>query len=226
MTKNIELYNDKLATQYDEATLRGKWHAPSEANKLLSQFGLVKNNLVVLDLGVGTGQSIRTFRNKNCKIYVVDISAAMLKITKQKYPEAKTFKYDISDELAGLYFKRKSFDIIIAVGVLEFIKDIRRIIKDTYQLLRTNGYFIFTYELLLPNHKLQRLKVQHNAEGYIKNPPNIMKFRLYRRTKKEINEILKNVGYQIIKHFRIEAFLKGPSKIPVYYNIVLAKNRK
>lgn len=223
MAKIIELYNDKLANQYNEATLKGKWSAPNEVNKTLSQLGLVKNNLSVLDLGVGTGQSINIFVNKKCKIYAVDISTKMLQIAKRKYPEVKTFKYDIGNGLANLHFKHKSFNIIIAVGVLEFIKNIKRIIKETYQLLKKDGYFIFTYELLLSNHRLQKLKVQYNAEGYVKNPPNIMKFRLYRRSKKEINEILNDAGYQIIRHFKIRAFLKGPAKIPVYYGVVLTK---
>lgn len=225
MPKIIEIYNNKLAEQYDEATLKGKWFAPKEANRLLSQFGLVKDNSVVLDLGVGTGQSIKSFRDKNCKIYVVDISNKMLRIVRKKYPEVKTFKYDISKGLSGLRLKDDFFDVIITVGILEFINNIKRIIKETYQLLRSDGYFIFTYELLLPDHKLQKLRVQDNAEGYIENPPNIAKFKLYRRSKKEINEILSNTGYQIIRHFNIRAFLKGPAKIPVYYNVVLAKKK-
>lgn len=224
--KNIELYNNKLANQYDEATFKGKWDASNEINKTLLQFGLVKNNLIVLDLGVGTGQSIKVFVNKNCKISAVDISNKMLQIVKRKCPEVKTFKYDINNGLTGLHFKHEFFDIIIAVGILEFIKNIKRIIKETHQLLKTDGYFIFTYELLLPNHKFQKLRVQYNAEGYIENPPKIMKFRLYRRSKKEINEILNGAGYQIIRHFKIKAFLKGPSKIPVYYGVVLTKNKK
>ena len=225
MPRIIELYNDKLAEQYNKATIEGKWFAPKEANKLLSQFGLVKNNSVVLDLGVGTGQSIKSFTNRNCKIYAVDISNKMLRIVRERYPEVKTFKYDISQGLFGLRLKDSSFDVIIAVGVLEFIKNIKGIIKEAYQLLKTDGYFIFTYELLLSKHKLQKLRVQYNAEGYVENPPNIAKFKLYRRSKKEINEILDNAGYQIIRHFKIRAFLKGLAKIPVYYGIVLVKKK-
>jgi ubiquinone/menaquinone biosynthesis C-methylase UbiE len=223
MVKIIELYNNKLAEQYNEATLKGKWYAPNKVNKTLSQFGLIKNNLVVLDLGVGTGQSIKSFVNKDCKIYAVDISNKMLRITKQKYPEVKTFKYDISNGLARLGLKDNFFNVVIAVGVLEFVKNIKRITKEVHQLLKSNGYFIFTYELLLPSHKIQKLKAQYNAEGYIKNPPNITRFKLYRRTKREINEILNNVGYQTIRHFKIRAFLKGPAEIPVCYGVVLVK---
>jgi len=223
MPKIIELYNDKLAEQYDGATLKGKWFAPKETNKLLSRFRLVKNNSVVLDLGAGTGQSIKPFLNKNCKIYTVDISNKMLRIIKQKYPKAKTFKHDINNGLSRLCFKNQYFDIIIAVGVLEFIKNIGKIIRETHRLLKNDGYFIFTYELLLNNHKFQKLKVQYNTEGYIENPPDIAKFKLYRRSKKEMNKLLNRVGYKVIRHFKIKAFLKGPSKTPVYYGVVLVK---
>lgn len=223
MKKTVEIYNDMLAFQYDEATIKGKWSVPNEVNKLLSQVRLVKNNLAVLDLGVGTGESIRSFTNKNYKIYAVDISDKMLRIVRQKYPKVETLKYDINKGLAGLHFKYNSFDIIIAVGVLEFIKNIKRIIEETYQLLKKDGYFIFTYELLLPSHSLQRLKVQYNSEGYTEELSDITKFELYRRNKEEINKLLNKVGYKIIKHFKIEAFLKGPAKIPVYYGVVLTK---
>ncbi|MCK4525590.1 MAG: class I SAM-dependent methyltransferase [Candidatus Andersenbacteria bacterium] len=220
-TKIISLYNDKLASQYDKATLEGKWRAPNEVNKMMSEFGLVKSNLTVLDLGVGTGQSVELFVNKNCKIYAVDISNEMLKVAKQKYKRIKTFKYDIGDGLDKLNFKHEFFDIVIAVGVLEFIKSIETIIKDVHQLLKPDSYFAFTYEMLLPNHNFQRQRVQGNASGYMKNPPDIINFKLCRRSKKEINEILKNVGYQVVRHFKIKAFLKGHQKIPVYYGVVL-----
>lgn len=224
--KIIELYNDILAEKYDEAILKGEWKASSESHKILRQTGLIKRGLRILDLGIGTGQSVKPFQNKDCKIYGVDISKKMLKVSKQKYSRLKTFKYDISKRLKGLNFKNKYFDLVIAVGVLEFIKNIKKIIKETKQLLKPGGYFIFTYELLLPNYKFQKAKVQYNAEGYIKNPPRILKFRLYRRSKKEINKILKVVGYKIIRHFKIKSFLKGPARIPVYYGLVLVQNEK
>ena len=221
--KIIEIYNNKLAEKYDKATLEGKWSTPKETKKLLSEFKLVKNNLVVLDLGVGTGQSIRPFIKKDCKIFAVDISGEMLRIVKRKYPKIKTLKRDINNGLSGLCFQNQYFDIIIAVGVLEFIKNIGKIIRETHQLLKNDGYFIFTYELLLNNNKFQKLRVQYNAEGYIENPPDIAKFDLYRRSKEEINKFLNSVGYKVIRHFKIKAFLKGPSKIPVYYGVVLVK---
>jgi ubiquinone/menaquinone biosynthesis C-methylase UbiE len=227
MAKNIEFFNDKLAKLYDEATLKGKWLAPIEANKLLLQFGLIKKNLTVLDIGAGTGQTIQPFVNENCEIYAVDISAEMLKIVKKKYPEVKIFEYDITKGLSGLKFKNNFFNVIIAVGVLEFVENIKKIVKEANQLLKNNGYFIFTYEMFLPQHKLQKSKVQYNADGYIDNPSNIAKFKLYRRDKKEINTIFHNTGFQAIRHFKIKAYLKGPKKIPVYYGIVLAgKNKK
>jgi len=221
-TKTIGFYNDKLAGQYDKATLEGKWRAPDEVNKIMSEFGLVKSNLTILDLGVGTGQSVKLFADENCKIYAVDISNEMLKAAKQKYKKIKTFKYDVSDGLGELNFKRESFNVVIAVGVLEFVRNIKTIIKDVHQLLKPNGHFAFTYEMLLPNHNFQKWKAQGNANGYIKNSPDIINFKLYRRSKKEINEILKDVGYQVVKHFKISAFLKGPKKISVYYGVVLA----
>jgi len=226
MPKLIEIYNDKLAEKYDQATWKGKWKAPNEAIKILREVKLIKKGLKILDLGIGTGQEIEPFINKNCEIYGVDISRKMLKICKAKHPELKIIKYDISKGLNRLNFKNKYFDLIIAIGILEFVKNIKKIIKEVSKLLNDGAHFIFTYELLMPNYKFQKRKLQYNAEDYIKNPPSSMKFKLYRKSRNEINRMLKENKYKIIRHFKIRAFLKGPAKIPVYYSLVLAKKMK
>jgi ubiquinone/menaquinone biosynthesis C-methylase UbiE len=221
--KIIENYNNLIAEKYDEATVVGKWSAPKEVNKLLLNFKLIKNNLTVLDLGVGTGQTIKSFAGKNCQIFAVDISDKMLRVVRNKYPKIKTLKFDINNGLKEVSRESLYFDIIIAVGVLEFIKNIKKVIKETYQLLKGNGRFIFTYELLLDKYKFQRSKIQYNAEGYMENPPDIIKFKLYRQSKEDINKLLSSVGYKIIKHYKIKAYLKGSNRIPVYYGVVLVK---
>ncbi len=223
MPRLIEIYNDKLAEKYDQATWRGKWKTPNKAIEILRQAKLIKKGLKILDLGIGTGQEIKPFFGKNCEIYGIDISNKMLKISKRKYPKLKAIKYDISRGLGGLNFKNKYFDLIIVIGVLEFVKNVKKIIQEVSKLLNDEGHFIFTYELLIPNYKFQKRKLQYNAEGYIKNPPPIMKFKLYRRSRNELNQMLKDNKYKIIRHFKIKAFLKGPAKIPVYYGLVLAK---
>ena len=105
------------------------------------------------------------------------------------------------------------------------MSNIRRIIEDVSKLLRRDGYFIFTYEALLPNHNLQKLEVQYNASGYIEKPLSKTKFKLYRRDKEAVTKILSNTSLKIIRHYKFRAFLKGPAKIPVFYNLVLAKNK-
>lgn len=221
--KLIENYNNLIAEKYDEATVVGKWSTSNEVNKILSDFKLIKNNLIILDLGVGTGQAIKIFAKKNCEIFAVDISEKMLQVVKNKYPNIKTLKLDMNNGLKKVGFKNQYFNIIIAIGVLEFVKNIKKVIKESFGLLKNGGHFIFTYELLLDDYKFQKLKIQDNAEGYINNPLNIINFKLYRRSKEEINGILNSVGYKIIKHFKIKFYLKGPNKIPVYYGMVLVK---
>ena len=225
MTKVIELYYDKLSGVYDKESVKGKWEPPNEINKTLLQYRLVKSKLAILDLGTGTGQSVKSFIGKDCEIYVVDISHKMLQMAKQKYPTVKTFKYDLSSGLEGLGFRRKSFDLIIASGTLEFVNHIKRFVYGASKLLRPEGYFIFTYEVLLRNHNLQKSKVQYNASGYIKNPPNNTRFKLYRIEKEVVTKTLNKAKFEIIRHYKFRAFLKGPEKFPVFYNLVLAKNK-
>lgn len=219
--KNIELYYDSLADIYDIAT-DSKWFVNMELSKLLKDYNLLQKGLTILDLGIGTGQSIEELVNKNNIIYGIDISSKMLDVVQRKYPTVKKIKYDITKGLDGLKFKNKYFDMVISIGILEFIEDIEIIIKDSFKLTKQGGHLVFTYEVLMPENKWQKLKMQRNSDGYIENPPKNMNFNLYRRSKEEIEEMIMQSGFKTLRHYRHKVYLKGPNKIPVYYGIVLA----
>lgn len=222
MIKNIEKYYDLISQKYDEATSSFDWIVPKEIESILEKYNLIKDGLEVLDMGIGTGQTVEFLQNKNCNIYGVDISEKMLKIVKDKYPDLKTFRYDICDKLNNLFGKDK-FNLVIAGGVLEFIKDIDGVLRDVHALLKEDSYFIFTYEILITRHEIQKNKEQYISEGYKENNDLENEFKLYRRTKEDVEQLLTNNAFKIIEHRHIKAFSKTEKKIPVYYGIVLVK---
>lgn len=218
--KNIEKYYNLISSKYDTATSNFEWIVPNKIKELLEKYNLLCDNLEVLELGVGTGQVIEIFKKNNCKIVGVDISEEMLSLAKQKNPQIEIIKHDINDGIIDL-FKKDYFDLVISGGVLEFIEDIEKLIGEVYQINKKNGYFIFTYELLIYDNKFQNKKSQENSEGYSEKSDT--QFKLYRRSKKEINEALFKNKFEVIAHSEIKAYLKTSNKIPVYYGIVLAK---
>lgn len=218
--KNIEKYYNLISSKYDSATSRFDWIVPNKIKEVLEKHKLVSDNLNILDLGVGTGQIIEIFKENNSKIFGVDISEEMLALAKQKNPQMEIIKHDLSCGICEL-FQKDFFDIIISGGVFEFIENIEILIEDIYQILKKDGHFIFTYEILIPENNFQKKRVQENSEGYSDNSET--QFKLYRRDEKEITNLILKNKFKIIEHEVIKAFLKTNKRIPVYYGIILVK---
>jgi len=146
--KTIEKYYNLISPKYNEAALNFKWRIPNKIKNLLDDYNLVISDLVILDIGIGTGQTIDFFKDKNCKIFGIDISSKMLALIKQKYPQVKTIKWNADKGIFKL-FKKDFFNMIISGGMFEFIENIEKIINESYQILKKDGYFVFTYEILI-----------------------------------------------------------------------------
>lgn len=222
MKKIIAEYNDKLAPVYDKVT-KGefKWLAPKKiAEKLLF---FTKKGDIVLDLGCGTGQSAKPFVKKGCKVVGIDISSEMLKIAKKKYRFLKLYKYDLENGLDRRDFGNNLFDVVIAVGILEFLKNFKKIIKEIAELTKPGGYIAFTYEVLLKNYKFQSKRVSPLGEGIIKPIPKLLSFKVYRHTPNEIKEILNKNKIKKIYSEKFIGYLKTKNKIPIYYQMIIGQ---
>lgn len=224
MKKIIEEYNDKLALVYDKAT-RGKfkWVAPKKNAKKLLYF--VRKGNVILDLGCGTGQSASPFIKKGCKVIGIDISSEMLKISRKNYKFRKLYKYNLEKGLKGLGFKRNSFDAVIAVGILEFLKNFKKIIEEMAKLTKPGGHIAFTYELLLKNHKLQSKRLSLLGQGLAKPVPKLFSFKVYRYAPDEIKKILNKNKIKKIYSEKFIGYFKTKDKIPIYYELVIGQKK-
>jgi len=220
MTRIIEQYNDKLAKNYDRATSKGfKWKAAKEATKIL--LPKLKKRSKILDLGVGTGQSSEKFYHKDHHIIGVDISLEMLQIARKKYPKIKTYKCDIERGLDKLNFKKRSFDSVLAIGILEFIKNLKPLLKNVSNLIAREGYLCIAFEEFISGHKIQGKRVSVLGEGLVDKTPRLLSFKVYRRTENEIVKLL--ADNKILINKRLIGYLRGPKKNPVVYRIILAQ---
>jgi len=66
---------------------------------------------------------------------------SMLKMTKKRFPSAHLAQADAS----FLPFKSSSFDLVTAVGLLEYIHDTIPLFNEVYRTLRKEGFFILTF---------------------------------------------------------------------------------
>jgi ubiquinone/menaquinone biosynthesis C-methylase UbiE len=218
--KIIEKYNDALAPKYDEATLgEFKWIPPREANELILPY--IKPGFNVLDIGIGTGQSSEELFKAGCKICGIDISQKMIEICRNKFPEFELYQADLEKGL--LMLTDRTFDIVMAIGVLEFVQDIDKTIDLLGSFLKPLGFLCFTFERYLPKHKLQKWRKSEMGRGTVDPVPELLTFLNYRYTSKEIKMVLQRHKLNILKTKQFQAYLKSKEKIPIYYEIVLAQ---
>ncbi len=91
----------------------------------------------ILDIGFGTGTLTTKLYEKGCNIYGQDFSDKMVELAKNKMPNSKLFKGDISKGLVE-ELKKQKYDAIIATYSLHHLTDKDKVnfIKELIKLLR------------------------------------------------------------------------------------------
>jgi 2-polyprenyl-3-methyl-5-hydroxy-6-metoxy-1,4-benzoquinol methylase len=103
----------------------------------------IPQKLKILDLGCGEGQNSAFLVKAGHQVFGIDLDKKAIKIAKEKGIKARY--WDIEKKLP---YRGRSFDIILAIDVLEHLFNLEAIIWDISRLLRKNGCFI----LSVPNH--------------------------------------------------------------------------
>ena len=103
----------------------------------------IPQKLKILDLGCGQGKIAGTLVKKGHQVLGLDLNKTALK--KAKKVGVKTRFWDIEKKLP---YHGRSFDLILALDLLEHIFNLEELIWNISRLLRKNGIFI----LSVPNH--------------------------------------------------------------------------
>ena len=218
----ITEYNDFLADKYDAAT-QGKfsWLAPKKLVKHIKPY--IRSGLEVLDIGVGTGQTSKIFIDCGTNVTGIDLSNKMLAIARAKYPYKKLIKYNVEQGLLNL-FPRKKFDIIVAIGILEFIENTQDTLNAMKLASKVEGIIAFTYEVYEPNNKYGIKKVSLLGAG-LENDSKLLNFKVYRKTPNEIDNILKKLSLEVISREKFTGYFKSQLKIPVPYELLVVRKK-
>lgn len=95
----------------------------------------------ILDIGGGSGRFAIPFQNSGHHVTVLDLSEPALTILKERN---STIKLIHSDFLQWQPSHENSFDLILSIEVLLYIKDLIGFFNKVHRLLKKNGIFIFT----------------------------------------------------------------------------------
>lgn len=131
MYKNLSVVYDRLM-DFDYTTYK----------EIITQELVGKENLLILDLGCGSGALIGYLANYG-KVYGVDKSEEMLAIANNKYPKAQYFAIDLLD----IKEINQNFDFVVStfdvLNYLENIEQLKTAIKNVFDSLESGGKFIF-----------------------------------------------------------------------------------
>jgi ubiquinone/menaquinone biosynthesis C-methylase UbiE len=151
-----ELYDEHIADTYDSDALGLLRGGRELALQQLAPHLRALEGDVVVDLALGTGESLLALKPRlpGARLHGIDISARMLAVARQKLPEVHTIHDDAAR--VGQHFGPGSVDVALMHFLTTYI-DARAVIRDVAIALKPGGYLSLvssTYESFPAIHAL------------------------------------------------------------------------
>jgi ubiquinone/menaquinone biosynthesis C-methylase UbiE len=132
---------ERVANQYDS------WISSSFPDQYTVYNEVLTDHLApedrVLEIGTGTGKITMPLAESANHIVGVDISPGMIAVAEEKRRAAgiDNIEFHVADAY-GLPFEEGSFDKVIAVNVLQILKEPERVVAEAVRVLRPGGEFL------------------------------------------------------------------------------------
>jgi len=138
----------------------------------------------ILDAGCCGGRDSKIFSQKGLRVVGIDATESFLRVARKKVPKAKFIKMN----LLKLKFPKDCFDAIWAHAVLLHIKrkDIPKVLKDFYRILKPGGVLHITVK--------KGKGTTFKKEKFAADKRRIFVYF----TKKEMERFVKEAGFKII----------------------------
>lgn len=215
-TKDIlEKFYDQMSAKYEAICKGDHYRVPLW---LRENFSLLSRTYYPrwLDIGCGSGivgDLIKELHIETSTLDGFDISEQMLIECQKKGIYNHLGKCDLN--LGIFEVKPRMYDIVSAIGVLEFVKDINSLIKSIKNILEIDGFFYFTFEKLenepiIPNH------FTFNNEKILRN----------QYTSDQIIKLFTSFSFEVLKIEEIQAYLSPSLNKHVNYYVGVAKRIK
>lgn len=151
-----------------------------ENKKLELMLGSIEvSNKTIIDLGTGAGNVLQYLVDSKLTIGI-DFSFSMLQATRQSYPGVNLLQANT----IALPIKSNSIELITAIGLSEYLKNIEPFFKETFRILKNNGFLILTFS---PRGIWSRLRL-------------LLGHPVYQRTLTDLITIASNERFQMIKN--------------------------
>ena len=147
MGNRVQIKFDKLAPEY-----AAKYEHPSNILgfekmrrlELLVDYALLIKPENTLDAGCGSGVVLSALKDRlvGSAFVGVDLSYLMLQQAQASSLADVPLVQSLVEQLP---FADESFDLIYALGVIDYVEDLQQFFKVAWRILKPRGYFIFSY---------------------------------------------------------------------------------
>jgi predicted TPR repeat methyltransferase len=183
------------AEAYDVEAQATGWSGPEVV------FGLVCQHILpgqsVLDLGIGTGLGSVLFRKAELKVYGMDVSPDMLDACRWKGFDDLT-RHDLTQP--PYPYRAKSFDHVVCVGVLSFLRDPSPVFAETARVLKSGGTFAFVTGDRTEEEDFELVV----GPEYTKTDESIT---MYRHSGGQVAELIESVGLKLLRSLPFTCYM-------------------
>ncbi len=147
MEKQIRDKFDQIASEYSskyDATRNIFSYEKIRRMELLLDYAKSTESKSTLDAGCGPGKVLTLLKEllPDTNYIGVDLSYSMLK---QAQSQKESGLHLIQARVEQLPFDNNSFDLIYALGVIDYVENVPQFFEAVRRILKPEGYFIFTY---------------------------------------------------------------------------------
>lgn len=202
MTSQIQVKFDEIAAEYE-----AKYEHPSSILhlekirrlQLLEECAQLLKPTSALDAGCGNGIGLANLSGRlpGTKLAGADLSFLMLQQARRNQIDAGSLTQALVEHLP---FAKNSFDLIFALGVIDYLEKPAQFFETVRRLLEPGGYFIFTYpnrdsinRMLLFSMRICFGRYFHRREAVVSTP---LKSSM-------VDRLLSDCGFELIQRHAI-----------------------
>jgi ubiquinone/menaquinone biosynthesis C-methylase UbiE len=197
----ISSANDRSIKQAFE---RPQWYLKKTAYNIkirvetVKEFVKDKQPESILDIGCGDGSLSLPLLNENSRLTLLDRSKTMLQIAASSIPGGLSDRVQIlNEDFATAHLDKQSFDLVICVGVLAYVENLRRFLGKIASVLAPGGTAIM--ECSDGKHFIRRA---HRAYAALRGGLGATDFQTVSRPGAEVLSTFRELGFEICESFR------------------------
>ncbi len=189
-----EKFWDKVSNKFDR---RSPKIDQTEIRSLENTKKYLDVSDIVLDYGCATGTMAIEIADKVKKIHGIDISRKMIDAAKRKVTERKIENIDFAQStIFNERYKRESFDVVLALNILHFIEDKKKVMTRINELLKPGGLIISVTPCL--GEKKSFLNILIFLLVFLQTKMGIVPYIRFFRIS-EFEDLIANENFQIVE---------------------------